>query len=125
MIYLLDTHVVLWWLENPRKLSPQAVSTIENQKHIIYLSSVATWEIAVKKMLGKLEVPDSIFTLLETSQFEELPVSIEHTKALLKLPFYHHDPFDRLLIAQAMTEKCPILTRDQIFPRYDVVVMNA
>ena len=105
MTYILDTHILLWWFTDPSKLSPKAQMIIEDRNKLVFVSSVSTWEIIIKKSLGKLEVPSKIFSLIEKESFQELPVTISHTKELEKLPRHHNDPFDRLLIAQAIKEK--------------------
>ncbi len=118
MIYLLDTHAVLWWFEDPTLLTSQAQSIIEEPDNIILISSVVTWEIVIKKSLGKLQVPDRIFSLIKNGPFSELPVTIKHTEVLGDLPDYHSGPFDRLLIAQARAEDVPLLTRDPMINKY-------
>ena len=125
MAYLLDTHTLLWWFDDPDILTSKARKTIEDPKNVIFVSSVLTWEIMIKKSLGKLKVPDSIFTIIRKGKFQELPISIEHTRALGSLPFHHQDPFDRLLIAQAKVEGSTIITRDSRLAKYDVRIVKA
>ncbi len=123
--YILDTHVLLWWFEDPQKLSSQSRTIIENPKCFIYLSSVVTWEISVKAALGKLDVPDKLFDLIKEGQFHELPVSIAHTQVLRALPSHHSDPFDRLLVAQALAENSTLITRDAMVQKYDIDTIKA
>ena len=118
MIYLLDTHVLLWWFDNPEKLSSEARAVIRNGRSLVFVSSVSAWEIVIKKSLGKLAVSDRIFSLIKEERFTELPVTIAHTQTLEKLPLHHSDPFDRLLIAQAISEKATLISRDMIFKKY-------
>lgn len=125
MIYLVDTHVLLWWFDNPAKLSHDARSTIQSSQNAIYVSSVSAWEIIIKKQLGKLTVPDRIFSLIAQENFIELPITIQHTRALEALPLHHSDPFDRLLIAQARAEKATIITRDSAFKKYGAPLVLA
>ena len=124
MSYLLDTHTLLWWFSDPSQISKKSRNIIANSDKIIYVSSVTTWEIVIKKSLAKLKVPNTIFDLIFTENFQELTVTIEHTKKLAELPKLHNDPFDRLLIAQAIVENSIILTRDKMIPKYDVKVIK-
>ncbi len=125
MIYLLDTLTLLWWFSSPLILSKKAHDIIADGNNTILISSVSTWEIAIKKSLGKLTVPDTIFSLIHHESFTELPITIEHTEALLKLPHHHTDPFDRLLVAQALVEKVPIISRDKMLTKYKITVVVA
>lgn len=125
MSYLLDTHVLLWWFDDTSILTEEARVIIENPSNTIYISSVVTWEIIIKQSLGKLKVPSRIYKLIRSDQFQELPITIDHTLALIKLPQYHTDPFDRLLIAQAITENGTILTRDKAIMKYAVKTIKA
>ena len=125
MVYFLDTHTLLLWFSSPHILSKRAHAILANGNNVILISSVTTWEIAIKKSLGKLTVPDTIFSLIQHESFTELPITIEHTKALLKLPHHHTDPFDRLLAAQALVEKVPIISRDKILAKYKITVVIA
>ena len=125
MIYLLDTHTLLWWFSKPEKLSKKSQEVIGDSKNIILVSSVSTWEIVIKKTLGKLRVPDRIFSLIEEENFYELPIRISHTQALEKLPKHHNDPFDRLLIAQGNMEKAVIITRDKYIKKYPISTIEA
>jgi len=125
MVYLLDTHTLLWWFSDPNTLSDKARSIIENPKNVIFISSVVTWEIVIKKSLDKLKIPNKFFELIKEGQFQELPIMIEHTQALASLPPHHNDPFDRLLVAQAKSENGTILTRDRTIMKYDVKTIKA
>lgn len=124
MRYLLDTHALLWWVSEPALLSKEALAVLEDGNTTVYVSAVSAWEIVVKRALGKLDVTDKIFDVIE-EQFVELPVFIAHTKTLAKLPSHHKDPFDRLLIAQAKTEGMTLISRDTEFVRYKVPLLVA
>src|SRR5262249_51657678 len=100
MTLLLDTHVLLWWLDGTSELSRQAQKAIEDSRNIVYVSAAVAWEIAIKKALGKLDAPDDLETVMEACRFLPLPITIAHSLAVEKLPPYHRDPFDRLLIAR-------------------------
>ena len=118
MRVLIDTHVYLWWLDNPKFLSTKAIKLIENPKNTIFISAAVSWEIAIKTSIGKLEVPSTVMNYIEEEGFVELPITVKHTNALLSLESYHKDPFDRILIAQAKVEKLVFITRDEMSLKY-------
>jgi len=122
---LLDTHVLLWWLDNPKLLSKKAFDIISNENSIIFVSAVSIWEIVIKQSLGKLDIPDKIQPLIESEGFTELPISFAHAKTVGTLPKLHNDPFDRLLIAQAIHEKLPVITRDSEIANYPISTIKA
>ncbi len=123
-MYLLDTHVLLWWFNDPARLTPKARGVIEDGASTVFVSSASTWEIVIKRSLGKLVAPDRIFDLVET-YFSELPITITHTKALANLNRLHDDPFDRLLIAQALADRLTLITSDKRIRQYDVRTLAA
>lgn len=125
MKYLLDTHILLQWLNNDRTLSHKISEIIANPDNIIFVSSVNTWEITIKKSLGKLEAPNDIEKAIEANDFQKLPITIEHSTYIANLPLYHKDPFDRLLIAQAIVEGLTLLTCDTQIPKYSVHIIQA
>ena len=124
MKVLLDTHIFLWWcLENP-KLSSKAQTIILNPNAEIYLSMASVWEMAIKISVGKLKLPgvdleDFVSKELEADHIRILPISLPHLYYLPKLPLRHRDPFDRILIAQSVIEKIPLLTEDGKIKSYD------
>jgi PIN domain nuclease of toxin-antitoxin system len=120
MKLLLDTHVLLWWLEDPKKLSSPARKAIQDGRNMVYVSAVVAWEIIIKKALDKLVAPDDLEGAIEASRFLPLPITIPHVLAVRSLPEYHRDPFDRMLIAQALHEGFQIVTRDLNIARYPV-----
>jgi PIN domain nuclease of toxin-antitoxin system len=120
MTFLLDTHVLLWWLEDPKKLSREAKRAMQDGRNPVYISAVVAWEIAIKKALGKLDSPDDLEGAIEASRFLTLPITISHALAVRSLPDYHRDPFDRMLIAQALHEGFRLVTRDSNIARYSV-----
>ncbi|WP_341790655.1 type II toxin-antitoxin system VapC family toxin [Rickettsia endosymbiont of Polydrusus tereticollis] len=125
MRYLLDTHVLLWWLNGDVTLSKKVREIIANPDNIIFISSVSTWEFAIKKSLGKLIAPDDLEKAIEANEFQKLPITIKHTIFIENLPAYHDDPFGRLLIAQAIIEGLTLLTRDAQIPKYQVHTIKA
>lgn len=118
MSYLLDTHILLWWLADNPKLTEETRQLIKNPKNTFFVSSASAWEIAIKKALGKLEAPDDLETALAANNFIPLNISIAHALSVGKLPQHHLDPFDRMLIAQAKLENITIITHDIIFKKY-------
>ena len=120
MRYLLDTHTLLWWLSDKNKLNSAELKVLNDSDTTIFLSSVVIWEISVKSSLNKLDIPINYFKELEKSSFVPLPISHKHALKIAKLPHIHHDPFDRLLIAQAQIEKLALLTQDRIIKKYTV-----
>ena len=125
MTLLLDTHVLLWWLEDPSKLSKQAKKAIQDGTNRVYVSAAVAWEIAIKRALGKLDAPDDLEEIMNANRFMSLPVTIPHALAVLALPDYHRDPFDRMLIAQALHEGFRLVTRDQEIAKYHVAQIVA
>jgi PIN domain nuclease of toxin-antitoxin system len=112
MKLILDTHILLWWLSNSSKLLPSEIDLITNPDNLIFVSAAAAWEITVKRMIGKLDAPDDLPSVLAANDFIELPITIEHTQSLHQLPPLHNDPFDRIMIAQALSENLAFITRD-------------
>ena len=125
MKLLLDTHVLLWWLDDPAKISDTARTAIRGPENAVYVSAVTVWEIVIKKTLGKLDAPDNLDEVLRACQFSPLPIAIEHALAVQGIPLYHHDPFDRMLIAQANVEGLTIATRDSDILQYPVLHLPA
>lgn len=122
MKLLLDTHVVLWWRIDSRRLKPtirRAVGLAE----IVWVSAASGWEVAIKQALGRLRLQDSFAQMVLASGFLELPVTLRHAEQLVRLPGHHADPFDRMLVAQACCEDATIVTHDRQFELYEVPVM--
>lgn len=118
MNILLDTHILLWVLSDDPALSSHARSLIVDGENIIFVSAVTAWEIAIKKSIGKLQAPDNFEEELINNRFLSLEITNRHALGTEKLPFHHHDPFDRLLISQSRCENFTILTHDKIFQEY-------
>ena len=125
MRLLLDTHVLLWALENDRRLGPTARRAIETTENEVYVSSATAWEIALKRAAGKLDAPKDLATWIGRTAFRSLAIEIEHAVASADLPNYHRDPFDRLLVAQAQLERLTLVTSDPKIAKYDVGVLDA
>lgn len=125
MRVLLDTHAFLWWGNNDSQLSELARETISDGNNETFLSAVSAWEIAIKASLGKLGgVPDDLEEFLDeqllVGGFEVLPVRLAHAVGVRHLPYHHRDPFDRLLVAQALQEGMPLISRDGALGPYPV-----
>ena len=121
MRFLLDTHTLLWFFEGNDLLPEQLKAFIRNPANACYVSIASLWAITIKISLGKLEVNVPMmefFSFLERNQFWILAIELEHLLQLQQLPVYQKDPFDRLIIAQAMAENLPVATKDQFFSQY-------
>lgn len=122
--FLLDTHVLLWWLDDSPELGPRCKELIADQRNQIYVSAATTWEISIKKALGKLEAPDDIDSIVEDEGFSKLPISLYHGQLAGSLPMLHRDPFDRMLIAQAQAEGLILMTSDTNIGLYNLLLRN-
>ena len=122
MRLLLDTHIVLWWRQDSRRIGSaarQAIGTADQ----VFVSAASAWEVAIKTAIGHLRLKDAFADLVERSGFEELPIAFRHTERLKSLPSHHTDPFDRMLIAQAQTEDLVLVTHDRRVESYEVPVL--
>ena len=123
MRILLDTHVYLWWLQDHPSLSAAARTKIVAATDV-YVSSASIWEAAIKVGIGKLEVDiDQLVAEIDNSGFRELPVSARHAAMVTRLPDIHRDPFDRILVAQALCEPLRLLTADNMLSGYSELVL--
>jgi PIN domain nuclease of toxin-antitoxin system len=123
---LLDTHALLWFQSGDRRLSRTARQVIEAADAEPVISAATVWEMAIKASLGRLTLADSVdaYVAEKIGQgYRVLPVSWEHAAAVEGLPWHHRDPFDRLLVAQALAAACPFVTRDRVFRKYGVQVV--
>ena len=125
MNLLLDTHALLWWLDDHPALSQQARAAIADGRNLVFVSAVTIWELRIKQALGKLELPEDFQSVLEHEPFEALDITAAHAWETGNLPDYHRDPFDRLLIAQAKVEGLTLVTRDAQFRPYRVPLVEA
>lgn len=122
MHILLDTHLFIWWLKDDRHLSKKARSLITNAD-AVYISSISIWEAVIKVQLGKLDAKISdLVESIETEGFLELPLTTKQAAMVIELPLYHRDPFDRILIAQAISEPLHLLTADRTLKQYSELV---
>lgn len=130
MAYLLDTHVVLWLAYNSRRLTHEIETLLFDKNQTVYFSSVNIWEVAIKSKLGKLDIiganAKELNSALLENNYLELPVLSKHCLFLEHLPLIHSDPFDRVLIAQAMSENLTLITHDKNILGYpNVKTLNA
>jgi PIN domain nuclease of toxin-antitoxin system len=120
---ILDTHAALWWLSGDRRFGATAEAEITDPSNQVLLSAAVVWEVAIMRSLGKLETPDELGATLLAGGAEPLPIALEHAAAVETLPRHHRDPFDRMLIAQAIVERAALVTHDGAFTAYDVRVL--
>ena len=123
MKVLIDTHILLWFVNNDPKLNPKTKTLLQSDIDVA-VSIASLWEIAIKVNIGKLTLPEPVEVLysqqLQLNQISILPITVEHLKVVSALPFHHNDPFDRLIISQALVEKLGLVSVDKIFDQYDI-----
>ena len=117
MKLLLDTHVVLWWQRDDRRLKDAARRAIATAD-VVWVSAVSSWEVTIKMALGRLKLSEPFHVLLAADDFTELPLTMAHAGALASLPAHHTDPFDRALVAQARIEGATIVSHDRALAPY-------
>jgi PIN domain nuclease of toxin-antitoxin system len=123
MNYILDTHTIIWFLNDDDKLSKTADNTITSKNNKNFVSIVSLWELAIKINLNKFKFDGGFSAFLELinkNGFEILPLKCKHIHGLFELPFIHKDPFDRILISTSIAEKMPLITADENIRRYNV-----
>lgn len=123
MNLLLDSHTLLWWLHAPERLQTKTFQLIEGAGNTVFYSAASVWELELKAAAGKLFLPVDWLEGIRQSEFQELPVRSVEAKRSAHLPRHHRDPFDRLLIAQALEHGLHIATRDRIIEAYGVPVL--
>lgn len=124
MKLILDTHVFIWTVLEPEKLSSQIVMLIGNDDNDLFISTASIWEMQIKITIGKLHFDDLLSEIVaqqqQINELKILPIKLEHIWQLKHLPLHHKDPFDRMIISQAITEDLPVLTIDNSFNRYPI-----
>lgn len=124
MRLLLDSHVVIWAVDDPSRLSTQAVAELQNGANELLVSAATIWEIAIKVGLGKLTLSmsfvDWMSKVVSDLGLSVLPITVEYAGTQAALPFHHRDPFDRLLVAQAIVEQITLVSNDPLFDQYGV-----
>ena len=126
MDLLIDTHAVLWFITEDRRLPKKTKQIIEDVLNNCFVSIATLWEIAIKNSLGRLELNadiEVIFRIIDETGFELLPITVNHILAYTSLEFHHHDPFDRIIIAQAIHENLIIISKDEKFDNYNVPLL--
>ncbi len=123
MKIIIDTHIFLWALSDPARISKSKRSALESLSNIIYVSSISVAEIMIKASFGKLEIDFDPVELAQQSGFELLNFTGSDALRLFDLPFHHKDPFDRMLIAQSLTNRYPIMTDDHQIRAYECQVI--
>ena len=120
----MDTHTFLWFVLDDPQLSPAAMAAIQDTANNAYVSPASHWEIAIKISLGRYRLQEDFETFwsagMQSGNFRTLPVSTQHTARLIALPFHHKDPFDRLVVAQALANRLALLSADRVFDAYGV-----
>jgi PIN domain nuclease of toxin-antitoxin system len=122
---LLDTHTFLWWLADDSRLGTRARALIADAKNQVFVSAATSWEISIKKSLGKLEAPDDLDAVMEEEGFKKIAITFFHGERAGDLTQLHRDPFDRMLIAQSQAEGLEIITADEAIPKYGVKTFDA
>ena len=128
MNILLDTHVLIWWMQGSERLGPRAKAEMFEPGTRLWLSAASVWEMAIKSVAGRLTLTaplDASISFLVKQGFRSLPISTRHALAAGALPLHHSDPFDRMLIAQAQCEDLVLATVDSAISRYDVRTLDA
>ena len=123
MILLLDTHALIWALEDSPRLSATARAAIADGKNQVLVSVASGWEIAIKRALGRLDTPDDLEEAIDAAGFDKRLVTFADARRLGSLPAHHRDPFDRMLVAQALQDGVPIVSCDPQIARYQVQIV--
>lgn len=121
--YLLDTHIFLWSLDETKRLTKEVAKILKDPRNRIFVSVATAWEISIKQKKGKLPLKTTLEECFRKSNFEIMEIKLPHILQLENLPPYHEDPFDRMLVAQAIVEKLMIITEDEKIKKYDVSVL--
>ena len=124
MHFLLDTHALLWWILDSLDLGQTARTAISDRQNRVSVSSVSIYEIGYKRNAGRLEAPQDLLGTIERLGFSSIPFTPAHAELAGRLPMHHRDPFDRILVAQAMLENLTLITGDSQIQRFDVPVLS-
>jgi len=123
MRLLLDTHALIWMLEEPAQLGPASRQALENAANQLFVSMATVWELAILQSLGKVELDTPLQQIDDVLDIEWLPIDSRHAALVRVLPFHHRDPFDRMLVAQAIIEGMSLVTRDRKIAAYPVATL--
>lgn len=122
--YLLDTHVLVWWLLEPKRISNEATAILEDPASRVRYSTASIWEMSIKRKLKKLCLPADTLRFVDATGFEHLPISREDAWSVQDLPLLHRDPFDRLLVSQARGADLTLITRDGAVRSYPIPTLE-
>lgn len=122
MRLLLDTHTLLWWWSGDRRLTRKAKQAVASSP--TWVSAASVWELSIKSALGKVTTPDDVVAAIDAEGFEHLPISLAHAEQVVSLPHHHKDPFDRMLVAQAMLEGLTLVTHDDQLDPYGIPLIK-
>jgi PIN domain nuclease of toxin-antitoxin system len=125
MRLLLDTNTLLWWLEDPDQLGSQAHSALKDPSNSVFCSSISAVEIAIKLSTGKLTLQADWETAAKDAQFLLMPFTHDHARCFRTLPLLHKDPFDRMIVAQTMSERATLITADRKLAEYGIPILSA
>lgn len=125
MRLLLDTHVLLWWLADDERLAAETAAAIEDGRNEVLVSAASVWEVEIKRAKGTLKAPDDLLEQLAGAGFSPLAIDPAHARDAARLPRRHEDPFDRMLIAQALAEGATLVSSDAAISRYQVPILSA
>jgi PIN domain nuclease of toxin-antitoxin system len=114
---------VIWWYQEPKKIKNSTIALISDRNNSVFVSDVVIWEMVIKTSLGKLKTPENLYKEIE-NDFDAMPIKTNHIHGISSLEFIHHDPFDRLLIAQSVIENIPLITSDKQINRYDLQIIK-
>ncbi len=123
MRLLLDTHTLIWWLEGSREITKSVAAVLRSAENAKFISVVSIWEMHLKASLNKLDLPKTFRAVLDEQPVEQLPVLADHAHAFGELPLHHRDPFDRMLVAQALVEGLTLATRDERMNAYGIPIL--
>ena len=125
MILILDAHALLWWLRDERTLDRDARASVADPANDVVVSAATVWELEIKRASGKLQAPDDLPELLEAEGFDCIPILADDAIRAARLPMHHRDPFDRMVLAQAIRLDAVVVSRDHAFDAYNVPVLRA
>ena len=125
MILMLDAHALLWWLDDESTLDRAARASIASPANDVVVSAATVWELEIKRAMGKLDAPADLLEALEAEEFDCLPILGDDAIAAARLPMHHRDPFDRMVVAQALRLDAVVVSRDRALDAYGVAVLRA
>ena len=121
-IFLLDTNILLWWLTGDKRLKTPVVNQLSSPDNLVYCSVASLWEILIKASLGKLKLKVPFKQIVDKTPFPFLSIKKEHILLLERLPYYHKDPFDRILIAQTIGSQATLITANKMLAKYKIPI---